>query len=102
MLGISGGVQKVGDHPDAGARCRRIGAVGYARGKVLEGKDRSGSFRSTSPIEVEGITGGKKQRWGSEAAYGLQDAIGVVSVVNHEQGARICGDGCGGGGVTGR
>src|SRR6266704_4746935 len=50
MLGIGGGVQKVGDHPDAGARCRRIGAVGYARGKVLEGQDRSGSFQSGSPI----------------------------------------------------
>src|SRR5205807_1386729 len=53
MLRIGSSVQKVGDHPDAGARGSRIVAVGRRwRSWVLKAQDRSGSIRCSAPVEV--------------------------------------------------
>ena len=93
MLGISGGVQKVGDHPDARTGCSRIVAIRHSwQSWVLKAQDRSGSFRCRAPVEVEGIASVKVYDLASDRADGLQDAIGIVSVVQHEQVAGIDGN----------
>src|SRR5437588_4194626 len=93
MLRIGSSVQKVGDHPDAGARGSRIVAVGRRwRSWVLKAQDRSGSIRCSAPVEVEGIARVKFYDWASDRADGLEDTIGIVSVVEHQQVAGIDGN----------